>query len=195
MKKPDTKAFFGIKKRCGSEAGGSGNAISGDSSPPSVQLKRQAPSMDDQGEWEQWPDAEFEDAERQEHQEKIDQLAALSQEVGSKNEQNMKEKGSKSFEHYDKPAEHEEEWWDCPICSRPQAANEKEFNDHIDLCLSRQAIKEAVQDEKRAASEDGDKERESHTLAQPEAKRVKTGSKKEQARRKNGKTQSKLSFG
>jgi DNA polymerase kappa len=39
----------------------------------------------------------------------------------------------------------EEEWWDCPICLRPQAANERQFNEHIDLCLSRQTIRDAVQ--------------------------------------------------
>jgi DNA polymerase kappa len=38
-----------------------------------------------------------------------------------------------------------EQWWDCPICSRPQPAEERQFNDHIDLCLSRQTIREAVQ--------------------------------------------------
>ncbi|KAM3439157.1 hypothetical protein NHJ13734_003827 [Beauveria thailandica] len=38
----------------------------------------------------------------------------------------------------------EEEWWDCPICMRPQAANERQFNEHIDLCLSRQTIRDAV---------------------------------------------------
>ncbi|EGX91840.1 DNA-directed polymerase kappa [Cordyceps militaris CM01] len=39
----------------------------------------------------------------------------------------------------------EEEWWDCPICMRPQAANERQFNEHIDLCLSRPTIRETVQ--------------------------------------------------
>lgn len=39
----------------------------------------------------------------------------------------------------------EEDWWDCPVCLRPQQADEKEFNDHIDLCLSRQTIRDAVQ--------------------------------------------------
>ncbi|KAG8407702.1 hypothetical protein J3458_003730 [Metarhizium acridum] len=38
-----------------------------------------------------------------------------------------------------------EEWWDCPICFRPQEANEKTFNNHIDLCLSRQTIRDTVQ--------------------------------------------------
>ncbi|KAK6949103.1 hypothetical protein Daesc_009176 [Daldinia eschscholtzii] len=40
-----------------------------------------------------------------------------------------------------------EEWWDCPICSRPQATDERLFNEHIDLCLSRQTIRDTVQRE------------------------------------------------
>ncbi|KAK3391527.1 hypothetical protein B0T20DRAFT_81230 [Sordaria brevicollis] len=39
------------------------------------------------------------------------------------------------------------EWWDCPICNRPQVAEERPFNDHIDLCLSRQAIRDTIQKE------------------------------------------------
>ncbi|QUC23714.1 uncharacterized protein UV8b_07955 [Ustilaginoidea virens] len=38
-----------------------------------------------------------------------------------------------------------EAWWDCPVCLRPQEANQKAFNGHIDSCLSRQAIRDAVQ--------------------------------------------------
>ncbi|KAL2194145.1 hypothetical protein P885DRAFT_43920 [Corynascus similis CBS 632.67] len=41
----------------------------------------------------------------------------------------------------------EEELWDCPVCTRPQPANERQFNEHIDLCLSRQAIRDTVQQE------------------------------------------------
>lgn len=194
IKKPDTNAFFGIKTRRGSEAGASGHTTPEGSSPSSVQLKRKASSMNDADEWEQWPDAEFEDVEREEYQEQIKELEALSQEAGNKQEGGTKENASRSFKHYAKPAEPEEdEWWDCPICSRSQAANEKEFNVHIDLCLSRQAIKEAVHDEKRVSSLDREREKESHTPIRPEAKRVKTGS-KEQAKGKNAKTQSKLSF-
>ncbi|CAH0056761.1 unnamed protein product [Clonostachys solani] len=39
----------------------------------------------------------------------------------------------------------EEELWDCPICGRPQNADERVFNEHIDLCLSRQAIRDTLQ--------------------------------------------------
>ena len=34
--------------------------------------------------------------------------------------------------------------WTCPICSRPQEANDRDFNSHVDFCLSRQTIKDAV---------------------------------------------------
>ena len=36
-------------------------------------------------------------------------------------------------------------FWDCPICTRPQLAENRMFNDHVDFCLSKHAIKEAVQ--------------------------------------------------
>ncbi|KAL2018758.1 hypothetical protein VTK56DRAFT_464 [Thermocarpiscus australiensis] len=45
----------------------------------------------------------------------------------------------------EQPAAVQEEMWDCPVCSRPQAAEERQFNEHIDLCLSRRAIRDTVQ--------------------------------------------------
>lgn len=48
------------------------------------------------------------------------------------------------------PAVFEEELWDCPVCARPQAADERQFNEHIDLCLSRQTIRDTVQQEAAA---------------------------------------------
>ncbi|KAG5975199.1 hypothetical protein E4U55_007797 [Claviceps digitariae] len=37
----------------------------------------------------------------------------------------------------------DEDYWDCPVCLRPQQPDEKGFNDHLDLCLSRQTIRDA----------------------------------------------------
>ena len=37
------------------------------------------------------------------------------------------------------------EAWACPICGLPQVARDREFNDHIDYCLSRQTIREVAQ--------------------------------------------------
>lgn len=36
--------------------------------------------------------------------------------------------------------------WDCPICTRPQIADDRTFNEHVDFCLSRQTIREVAQD-------------------------------------------------
>ncbi|PGG96919.1 hypothetical protein AJ79_09398 [Helicocarpus griseus UAMH5409] len=37
------------------------------------------------------------------------------------------------------------EMWDCPICSSPQPPDDLSFNQHLDFCLSKQTIREAVQ--------------------------------------------------
>ena len=68
-----------------------------------------------------------------------------TQEEGKRERQ--KERGRKGEEV-------EEEWWDCPICGRPQAASEREFNEHIDLCLSRQTIRDVVQETAESRSRD-----------------------------------------
>ncbi|KAK5692917.1 hypothetical protein LTR97_010393 [Elasticomyces elasticus] len=51
---------------------------------------------------------------------------------------------AKAAEDEAKKAEPRVQTWDCPICSAPQAAEERTFNEHIDGCLSRRTIKEIV---------------------------------------------------
>ncbi|KAL8835400.1 MAG: hypothetical protein Q9170_003328 [Blastenia crenularia] len=46
--------------------------------------------------------------------------------------------------------------WHCPICNRPQMASDKGFNEHVDYCLSRQTIREAVERETEAGFEEGE---------------------------------------
>jgi len=135
MKKPDTLAFFGFKKRS-SEAGSSTD------NPPSTE-KRKAEVLEEGGEqWEEWPDELlFEDAERQEREDEMAELESLSQEVDKR-----RHHGKEVVSNPKREPALEEEWWDCPICLRPQAAHEKEFNEHIDLCLSRQTIRDVVQE-------------------------------------------------
>jgi DNA polymerase kappa len=164
MKKPDTMAFFGFKKR---------STESSDSPDSSDTSKRKADILDsDEGQWEAWPDELlFEDAERQEREDEMQELESLSQEIDKR-----RHHGKEIVPNPKKEAPLEEEWWDCPICSRPQAASEKEFNEHIDLCLSRQTIRDAVQE----TSEEKVKE---HTPV-PVAKRVKFGN--ERGREKAG---------
>jgi DNA polymerase kappa len=155
MKKPDTMAFFGFKKK---------NMDTGDSVIPDT-AKRKADALDDDtGQWEAWPDELlFEDAERQEREDEMQELETLSQEIDKR-----RHHGKEIVPNPKKENTLEEEWWDCPICSRPQAASEREFNEHIDLCLSRQTIRDAVQETSESRSRD-------HT---PAPKKARSGNEK-----------------
>ena len=114
-------------------------------------------NTDDDG-WQVWPDAEFEEAVRQERQDEIDELERLSQEheidgrafaTADWHEPFGRYRGVSeppSPEKRDMQAGKREDLWDCPICQMPQNAHERTFNEHVDLCLSRQTIKEAVAD-------------------------------------------------
>lgn len=131
-KKPDTMAFFGFKYR------------SEQTSNDDPETSKQKDLSLGNEQWETCCDAEFEEAAREEQQDEIDELEALSQlEEVDLRRRHGKEILPNPKKESDLP--HEEEWWDCPICLRPQATSEKEFNTHIDLCLSRQTIREVVQ--------------------------------------------------
>ena len=133
-KKPDTMAFFGLRPRR-TESTGSADEQGGGA--------RGRRTLDG-GEWEQWPE------------EMLDGYEVVAEE-GAATPEKRHESSSPARRHgkeilpnptpkKDDPVP-EEEWWDCPICGRPQAADERQFNEHIDLCLSRQAIRDTVQQE------------------------------------------------
>ncbi|KAE8151477.1 hypothetical protein BDV25DRAFT_171428 [Aspergillus avenaceus] len=79
----------------------------------------------------------FERAARQELQEDMNDLERLSQEVTEPDEGDQPK---------NVPSETQPTRWDCPVCSKPQLADDRTFNDHVDYCLSRQTIKEVIQD-------------------------------------------------
>ncbi|KAL3446717.1 hypothetical protein BJX65DRAFT_278404 [Aspergillus insuetus] len=86
----------------------------------------------------------FEKAAREELQDEMHDLEKLSQDV-PEHETDPSEKSIVSAvteKTPDQPL-----YWDCPICSMPQVADDRKFNDHVDYCLSKQTIKEAVQDD------------------------------------------------
>ena len=126
------------------------------------------PNLDDEG-WQIWPDEEFEDAARQEREDEAKEIERLSQEVDADAAAGAStaydpDGASCDYRRYGngfawrsiletERAEAEEvenqnkpviEQWTCPICSLPQSADERAFNEHIDGCLSRQTIKEIV---------------------------------------------------
>ncbi|KAL3421374.1 impB/mucB/samB family protein [Phlyctema vagabunda] len=159
MKKPDTLAFFGFKNRTNIES-------DTPQLPGEERAKRKAASSDDINEqWETWPaELLFEDAEREEREEELEELETLSQleEIDRR-----RHHGKEIVPNPKKANCPEEAWWDCPICLRPQAASEKEFNEHIDLCLSRQTIREVVQETAVSCGTSGE--------SNPATKRIRSG--------------------
>lgn len=117
-KKPDTMAFFGFKPRRMDEG-----ALF-----DSAQVKRKASDF--------LAGAEVGFENPSDEQDATDE--------GDEEEQQRRH-GKEIVPNPKKQEAPEEEWWNCPICMRPQAANERQFNEHIDLCLSRQTIRDAVQ--------------------------------------------------
>lgn len=96
------------------------------------------PKVDADG-WQVWREEEFEDAQMQEEQEELKELEQLSQEVA---------------EAEDGSANDLMNSWDCPVCSRPQAADDRLFNEHIDQCLSRSVIRDAIKEGVRPTRKD-----------------------------------------
>ncbi|KAI9752006.1 MAG: hypothetical protein M4579_005802 [Chaenotheca gracillima] len=159
MKKPTAHDFFGtMPRRLLSESGETHSSGS----------PRSSVVENDGSEWEVWPDEDFEEAARQERQTEMEEIESLSQEPHDNDEHNEGEfpagyrrHGKEILPNPKKeqpPAspERTEASWDCPICFRPQAPNDRLFNDHIDFCLSRQTIKEAVKETSSANIREGD---------------------------------------
>lgn len=127
-KKPDTMAFFGFKPRRPGD----------DALAESAQVRRKATDFLAGAE------VGFENAS--DEQEDINHGG--DDDEGDEQQQQRrhgKEIVPNPKKQEEAPAAPEEEWWDCPICMRPQAADERQFNQHIDLCLSRSTIRDAVQ--------------------------------------------------
>lgn len=174
-KKPDTMAFFGFRPR---------RQDGGESSSTSPVKRKASELLEGEEEWEKFD----EDGERfieglddepgdipHEHREEEDETLT-DRRHGKEIVPNPKPEGE---------APPQEEWWDCPICLRPQAANERQFNEHIDLCLSRQTIRDAVQ---------ADEPKDMKPIS-PDAKRPKLTEKKRGRPPVTDPKQKKLTFG
>jgi DNA polymerase kappa len=121
-----------------------------------------ARKTEDEDEWEVWPENEFEEAARLEREDDMNELAQLSQEreasepatettpIRSKRKalDNLLEDPDLDAAETSPNQQQQQQnprSWSCPICTRSQPGNDdKAFNAHIDYCLSRQTIKEAV---------------------------------------------------
>lgn len=90
---------------------------------------------------------DFENAARQEREDELDELEKLTQEDTDYNEPGAQPDDNDNPPTQITPTTPDEltEHWTCPICSRPQPADDKKFNEHVDYCLSKGTILEAVQ--------------------------------------------------
>lgn len=134
--------FFGMQRQKSTDTGVNATDTEVNAS------KYTAVTENDGGMWEVWPEAEFEEAARQEREDEMNELERLSQEQRVKDdnlERMPRGEESPNSKKHDQFST-ESHFWDCPICGRPQGINPKEFNNHIDSCLSRQTIKEVVRD-------------------------------------------------
>ena len=112
-----------------------------------VPLKNDTSGVLNEGEWEVWPEEEFEEAARQERQDEMNELEVLSQEEQLEELDRRHKHGKETLPNPQKDNQVKKPdgvLWDCPICAKPQMANDKDFNEHVDYCLSRQTIKEAI---------------------------------------------------
>ena len=100
-------------------------------------------SIADDAEWEVWPEAEFEEAARLEKAEDMNVTERLSQELPKHGRQPAIVRKMEP----EAPVA-----WDCPVCGFPQEADDRMFNAHIDHCLSRGVIREAVEASKLTKS-------------------------------------------
>lgn len=167
-KRPDTTAFFGLKPRSGATSNEPGKVL------------RTAAQVDDDHVRGMVPD------EFTAHDDD-DTITAADSDVLSLHRRHGKEILPNPTPA-NKAPQAPDNWWECPICSRPQPADERRFNSHIDACLSRQTIRDAVQQEQQAPS--------SRSLT-PEPKWPRTGSERKRGRQGAGQDpkQKKLCFG
>ncbi|TKW55999.1 DNA polymerase kappa [Colletotrichum tanaceti] len=166
-KKPDTMAFFGFRSR------GSGSAASPGHTTKAVVSPGAGEGLDEDG-WERWPEQELVGLDDDHHLQSDDGggSADLCDDEPSPVKRHGKEIQPNPVREY---APVSDEMWDCPICNRPQAPDERQFNEHIDLCLSRQTIREAVYQDAGPGPPVG-------RSTTPDMKKVKVGGEKKRGR-------------
>lgn len=102
-----------------------------------------------EGEWEVWPEEEFAQMKAASG-EKEEDILLLSQREEDEVPSDAEETGIAEdpaiaiAARTRSPEPPEEEKWSCPICTRSLSADDALFNEHVDFCLSRETIKEAV---------------------------------------------------
>ncbi|KAK6361787.1 hypothetical protein TWF730_005503 [Orbilia blumenaviensis] len=142
------------------KSGGSGGGSGGNFFKPVIVKKRKL-GAEVEEKWEEWPEEEwgkydeagFEVRRADEGDMDPDELKyfdGLESDdlVGLEcdDDDDEKERNEKSASDEEEKKEEEVVYWPCPICDLPQMPDDRAFNDHVDYCLSRQTIREAVRE-------------------------------------------------
>ncbi|EPS43910.1 hypothetical protein H072_2164 [Dactylellina haptotyla CBS 200.50] len=122
---------------------------------PIVIKKRKFGEEEEEEKWEEWPEEEF-----QKYDETGFQIPQEEEDIERDEEEMMYFDGLKSDDFLavegegveavletvksEEEKKEEEVYWPCPICNQPQMPDDRTFNDHVDYCLSKQTIREAV---------------------------------------------------
>ncbi|KAI5858392.1 putative DNA-directed polymerase kappa [Tricharina praecox] len=117
--------------------------------PPSPKKRKQDSSTADADadEWEVWPEEEFERAQQAEEEEGMQLTQELSDELDAASATNpVPLPATLPFPAPELDPETEPMSWQCPICATLQPADNTLFNQHVDFCLSKEAIRSAVKE-------------------------------------------------
>ena len=159
-KRPDALAFFGIQPS--SESVESSDSFMSATPGASRAGERAGELAGDGGKWEVWPEEDFGDQETptstdglevsnshrdsHPHSGHGDTAAMLTPAISSPAPFSRLITPYPTGSSTRVRAASPDDWWSCPVCLRPQPADERQFNSHIDTCLSRRTILEAVQE-------------------------------------------------
>ncbi|KAF2140859.1 uncharacterized protein K452DRAFT_351608 [Aplosporella prunicola CBS 121167] len=169
LKKSSADDFFGLNRRTAStdSALATTDTDTDDALPlPFPTTVTAANGEDDDGGGDPhaptWPEAEFEEAARQEREADFHETLRLSQQQQQQQQQQEQAEEAAAVAAAAASAADTAAQlaavpaaWDCPICQRPQPANDRAFNSHIDFCLSRDEIKATVRQVNEAPSASG----------------------------------------
>jgi len=113
---------------------------------PPTKFQRSNTQIEGEAEWEAWPEGSLDGLLSSGH---------LSQEVQDEEQLAIEEalNASLNMPARDTPQDPSpppkmvlKERWECPICARSLPADDAVFNEHVDFCLSRETIREVVQE-------------------------------------------------
>ncbi|KAG0132814.1 hypothetical protein HOY82DRAFT_605643 [Tuber indicum] len=113
---------------------------------PPTKLQRSNAQIEGEAEWEAWPEGSLDGLLSSGHlSQEVQDVEQLAIEVAINASLNMPARDTPQ-DPSPPPKMVLKERWECPICARSLPADDAVFNEHVDFCLSRETIREVVQE-------------------------------------------------